>query len=93
MRVTPEIIQHEFIGLKVKITKSANRNYAGISVTVVNETRNTFIIQHERKKRTIIKDQTVFHFTLPDTTIVEINGKLLMGRPEERLKKRIRRLW
>ena len=93
MKVTPEIIQHEFMGLKARVGKSANQNYVGISGTVVNETRNTFIIKHERKNRTIIKDQAVFHFTLPDTTIVEINGKLLVGRPEGRLKKRIRRLW
>ena len=93
MKVTPAIIQHEFIGLEVKIVKSFNPDYIGIAGTLIDETRNTFIISQNNKRKTVIKDQAVFHFTLPDTTIIEIDGKVLKGRPEERLKKRIRRLW
>jgi len=93
VKVTPEIVQHEFIGLKAKVVKSANPDCIGITGTIVNETRNTFLISQDSKKKTIVKDQAVFHFTFPDATIVEINGRILVGRPEERLKKRIRRLW
>jgi RNase P/RNase MRP subunit p29 len=28
-----------------------------------------------------------------DRTIVEVNGRLLVGKPEDRLKKNVRRLW
>ncbi len=94
MNVTPAIVQDEFIGLKVKVADSPNSSYIGITGTVIDETRNTFIIvQQGKEKKTVVKDQAVFHFTLPDETIVEIDGKVLVGRPEERLKKRIRRLW
>jgi len=93
VKVTPAIIQHEFIGLQVKVAKPSNQNYIGISGTIINETRNTFQILQDDKRKTIVKGQAVFHFTLPDATIVEIDGKILIGRPEERLKKRIRRLW
>lgn len=93
MRITPAIIQHEFIGLEAKVAKSSNPSYVGISGAVIDETRNTFVISQDSKRKTVVKDLAVFHFTLPDATIVEIDGKLLVARPEERLKKRIRRLW
>jgi len=93
MKVTPAIIQHEFIGLEAKITKASNPSHIGIAGTIVNETRNTFVILQDNKRKTIAKSQAVFHFTLPNFTIVEINGQVLVGRPEERLKKRIRRIW
>ena len=93
MKVTPAIIQHEFIDLQAKVVRSSNPNYVGIAGTIINETRNTFQILKDDKRKTIVKDQSVFHFTLPNATIVEIDGKILVGRPEERLKKRIRRLW
>ena len=93
MRITPAIIQHEFIGLETKLAKSFNPSYLGIVGTVIDETRNTFVISQNNKRKTVVKDLAVFHFTLPDATIVEINGKVLVGRPEERLKKRTRRLW
>jgi len=93
VKVTPALIQHEFIGLEAKVAKSSNPSYIGIVGAVIDETRNTFIILQDNKRKTVVKDQAVFHFTLPDATIVEIDGKILVGRPEERLKKRIRRLW
>jgi len=40
-----------------------------------------------------VKDQAVFQFQFFDGTIVEIDGKLLVGRSEDRLKKTMKRLW
>jgi len=93
MKITPAIIQGEFIGLDAKIAKSAQQSTAGMKGKVIDETRNTFIITHNNKKKVIAKSTSVFHFTLPDGTVVEIEGKLLIGRPEDRVKKRVRRLW
>jgi len=93
MKVTPDIIRGEFIGAEGKITKSRHSDYVGISGEVVNETKNTFTILHAGKEKSVIKDSAVFHFKFSDGTIVEIDGKLLVGRPEDRLKKSIKRLW
>jgi ribonuclease P protein subunit POP4 len=41
----------------------------------------------------IVKDSSIFHFKFSDGTVVEIDGKLLVGRPEDRLKKHVKRLW
>jgi ribonuclease P protein subunit POP4 len=93
MKVTPEIICHEFIGTQGRIANSQHADYMGISGQVMDETKNTFIIQHEGKMKSIVKSSAVFNFQLADGTIVEIDGKLLVGKPEDRLKKTIKRLW
>jgi len=93
MKVTPEIIRYELIGTKAKVAKSTSPSCVGITGKVIDETRNTLTLLHEGKRKVIIKDSTVFHFSFPDGTVVEIDGKLLVGRPEDRLKKRLRRLW
>lgn len=93
MKVTPDIIRREFIGMQAKINKSSHSGNIGISGTVLNETRNTFVIDHKGKLKTLIKGDNIFHFGLRDGTVVEIDGRILVGRPEDRLKKIIRRLW
>ena len=93
MNITPSIVQNEFIGLETKVVKSPNSSLVGIKGLVVNETRNSFILLQDRKEKIIIKKNTFFDFVLPDGTIVEIDGKVLIGRPEDRIKKRPRRLW
>jgi ribonuclease P protein subunit POP4 len=93
MSVTPSVVQHEFIGLEVTVVKSSNPTVVGISGRVVDETRNTFTILQNDNKKVVVKDTSVFHFVLQNGTVVEINGKVVMGRPEDRIKKRPRRLW
>jgi ribonuclease P protein subunit POP4 len=92
-KVTASIIQHEFIGLDVNIVKSSNMHTVGIAGRVIDETRNTFTILHDDKMKVIVKDTSIFEFVMPDGTVVEIDGKIAVGRPEDRLKKRPRRLW
>jgi len=93
MKVTPEIIQHEFIGLKVKVVSSSNPDCIGIKGRIIDETRNTFVLMQNGIEKRVIKENSVLHFTYPDGTTVEINGKILVGRPEDRIKRRIRRRW
>ena len=93
MNITPSIVQHEFIGLETKISKSSNPNVVGISGKVVDETRNTLVILHKGERKVIVKDIAVFDFIMSDATIVRIDGKVIRGRPEDRIKKRPRRLW
>ena len=93
MKVTPDIIQYEFIGTEAEVSKSKHLGYVGISGKIIDETRNTFTLLEEGKRKTAAKSSNLFHFRFPDGTVVEIDGRLLVGRPEDRLKKSIRRLW
>jgi ribonuclease P protein subunit POP4 len=93
VKVTPDIIRHEFVGTEGKIAKSSNADYIGLHGKVIDETKNTFTIIHKGKAKCVVKNSAVFNFQFSDGTIVEIEGKLLVGRPEDRLKKTVKRLW
>jgi ribonuclease P protein subunit POP4 len=93
VKATPDVIRYEFTGAQAKVVKSRHHGYVGVSGKTVDETRNTFTILHEGKRKIVVKDSAIFHFRFSDGTVVEIDGRLLAGRPEDRLKRRIRRLW
>lgn len=93
MKVTPDIIRGEFIGTNSAIVGSSHAGYLGINGEVCGETRNTFLIEQQGERKRIVKDQALFQFQFSDGTVVEIDGKLLVGKPEDRLKKTVKRLW
>ncbi len=93
MKITPDIICHEFIGTQATVTQSTHQGYVGISGKIIDETKNTLTFQKEGQAKKVIKNSSIFNFMFTDGTIVEINGKLLVGRPEDRLKKSLKRLW
>ncbi|ADG13297.1 Ribonuclease P, Rpp29 [Methanocaldococcus infernus ME] len=91
--ITPHnILRHELIGLKVEIVSSPNKSLVGIKGRVVDETRNMLFIETEKKVVKIPKALAVFLFHL-DNCKVKVDGRLLIGRPEERLKKKIKPLY
>jgi ribonuclease P protein subunit POP4 len=92
LEITPKnLVNHELIGLRVKIFNCKNPQLNGFEGTVINETKNTLSIQSNNKVKIIPKDISIFHFYLPNDRIVEVNGKILIGKPENRLKMRLKR--
>lgn len=90
MPITPHnLVRHELIGLKVKVKDSTDPAHKKISGKVVYETYNMLKIETRKKEKSVPKSNSVFVFTLPDSTQVEVDGKLLVGRPEERIKKKL----
>jgi ribonuclease P protein subunit POP4 len=84
------LVKHELIGLKVTVSESKNPSLIGISGEVVNETKNTLVIQTSTGEKAVIKDQCVFVFILPEHEKVRVEGRLLVSRPEDRIKKRFK---
>ena len=93
MKITPDIIRHEFIGSRARIAQSSHAGYLGLAGPVIAETKNTLTLIHQGQPKNVIKDLATFDFSFNDGTTVEIDGKLLVGRSEDRLKKSIKRLW
>jgi ribonuclease P protein subunit POP4 len=93
MKVTAEVINGEFIGTSCEISESRHSSYVGIRGEVIDESKNTFTIMQTGKAKSVVKEAAVFQFAYTDGTVVEIDGKLLVGRPEDRLKKSVKRLW
>jgi len=82
--------RHELLGLRVRA-----RPLKGAAVhvgEVVGETRNMLKILREDGRIIMLpKAAHVFEFEIPSGERILVEGRILIGRPEERLKKRLRR--
>ncbi|MCD6128011.1 MAG: ribonuclease P protein subunit [Methanomicrobia archaeon] len=72
-------MKRELIGRKIRVIKSTNRAYMGITGTVIDETKNMLILDNGRK---LIKENI---FIEMDGTVID--GKKIVGRPEDRIKR------
>jgi len=92
MPIKPEnILRHELIGLNAMVARSSNPFLAGTRGRIIDETRNTVKLSTRKGVKVIPKGIAVFRLNLPDGSIVEVEGARLVGRPENRMKARVRR--
>lgn len=80
------ILQHELIGLEAEVADSTNKGLVGTKGKVMMETKNTITIG----TRTVPKKGTQLLFRLGGQT-VRVNGDRLVARPEERIKKKMKK--
>lgn len=89
-RNAENLVMHELIGLVVRVSRSSDPGKKGISGTVVDETRNTLVVETRNKqgeRRVLPKTECTFRFRLPDGEVVEVEGWTIIARPEDRTKK------
>ena len=84
------LARHEMIGLSVFVAGSTNRDLVGISGRIVDETRNTLLVETEHGTKRIPKSNTSLTFTLPDGQRTRITGSILISQPENRINKKIK---
>ncbi|HDD46072.1 MAG TPA: ribonuclease P protein subunit [Candidatus Aenigmarchaeota archaeon] len=85
------IVRHELIGLKVKVTSSTNKTIEGLAGLVVDETKNMLFIEKRNGKVSMVaKKDCTFSFILPNGERVLVSGKDIVGRPEDRIKRKKR---
>jgi ribonuclease P protein subunit POP4 len=90
--ITPHnVLRHELIGLNAKITRTKDPTLKGIQGIVVDETRNMITLRRKDGTLRVPKNVSTFRFRLRNGTLVEVDGARLVGRPENRLKTRVRR--
>ena len=76
----------EFIGLTVKILECTDPTWIGKSGHIIDETKNTFIIEIKNRRKIIAKKTAKFEFTRKGEKI-SITGEKIVFRPEDRIKK------
>jgi ribonuclease P protein subunit POP4 len=88
MPLTKEnLLRHELIGLKAKIVNSSDPSLLSVHGKVVDETKEMLVVELDGKAKSIPKSTSVFLITLPDGEKVKIDGKRIIGRPQDRIKK------
>lgn len=91
MRTPENLVRHELIGLKVKVVDSSNKKNVGISGKIIDESRNVIVIEKTKGKEVkLAKEYNVFVFNLGKQK-VRIEGKILVARPEDRIKKKFKK--
>jgi len=89
--ITPKnLIKHELIGLEVEIADSTNKFQIGLKGLVVDETKNTLIIETEKCMKKIQKKGSIFIFKISNEK-VKVNGNKIAVRPEDRLKLKVKK--
>jgi ribonuclease P protein subunit POP4 len=76
----------EIIGLTAKIKSSKNKGAEGLTGTIIDETKNMIILRTKNGDKKLIKKQHIFEIHEN-----EVSGAELVGRPEERIKRWIRK--
>ena len=92
MRITPQnFVNHELIGLHVTLVQSTNNDAVGLSGWIIDESRNMFTLECGGQEKTTAKRHNTFEFTLPEGDKLRVAGDLVLGRPEDRAAKSIRK--
>lgn len=81
-----DIARSELIGLDVEIVDAENKSLIGLKGRIVDETKNTLTLETRKETKKIVKSQVMLKMKMNDKTF-QIDGKILVGRPEDRLKK------
>lgn len=91
MRRTPRnIARHELVGLEAKVLDSSNPCQRGIKGRIVYETMHTVVLEGSEGRKVVPKRGAKILLTLPSGERVVVEGSVLVGRPEDRLKRRYR---
>lgn len=87
MRNPGNILRHELIGLDCEIVKARNKSQIGLRGKIIDETMKTIVIQN---RKVVEKKGTIFRVMLGERK-VDIDGNFIMMRPEDRIKKKIKK--
>lgn len=81
-----DISKAELIGLEAEVIDAKNRSNIGIKGKIIDETKNTVIIQEKETKKQLMKSQITLKIKL-NQEFTKIQGDLLIGKPKDRIKK------
>lgn len=76
----------EFIGLYIEVMDSKNKGQIGLRGKIVDETKNIITIKTNKGEKKLIKSNIKLKL-YENNNFIEIEGKKLVCRPEDRLKK------
>jgi len=80
------LARDELIGRRVTIRESTDPTLDNKSGLIIDETKNTFLIEIENKEKKVGKNIAKFEFEQDGKKIL-LNGSKLIFRPEDRIKK------
>lgn len=92
MITSKNVFYHELIGLYSEVVESSNEFLVGINGNIIDERKKTISVETKNGIKIIPKNVSIFNLLLPNGEWVEIDGKILVNRPEDRIKKKYKKL-
>ena len=83
------IVLHELVGLDCEVVRSSDTSQAGIRGTVVDETKNTLILETGKGLKRVVKNISTFRFR-KGTKSFFVDGEEINFRGYERIEKGLR---
>jgi len=87
MRNAQNVIKHELIGLNVEVCTPT----VCLVGKVVDETKNMLVVQAGSEVKKFPKKGNEFVFLLPGGKGVKVKGEKIFGRPEDRIKMKVKK--
>lgn len=81
------ILFHELIGLNITIVESSDKSLNGLTGEIIDETKQTIRVKFEQCVKVVPKANVTLKVDLPDGQSVNIYGKKIMYRPEDRIRR------
>jgi ribonuclease P protein subunit POP4 len=92
VKVTLEnLVRQELVGMSAHIVEARDPSLVCRTGTIVDESKETFRLATADREIAVPKSICVFGLKLSSGDSVNVDGHLLRGRPEDRLKKTFRR--
>ncbi len=86
MRNIKNVVMHELIGLQCEVVGAQNKRHVGLRGRIIDETMKTVSVDGKQ----VFKKGSVFRIVIDDKK-ADIDGDCLVGRPEDRIKKKIKK--
>ncbi len=83
------IVLNELIGLKARVLKSLDKKQRGLSGIVIDETKNTLVMETLNGSKRVVKKSSSFRFYFQGAHF-DVDGNEIAFRPVERTEKAIK---
>ncbi len=80
------IAKNGLIGFEAEIVNASDRSLMGLKGKIIDETLKTITLETRNGRKIVPKDIVTLSIAFPDGKVI-VNGKDLLQRPEERIKK------
>jgi RNase P/RNase MRP subunit p29 len=83
------ILSSSLVGLEIEIVESSSEDLIGLKGVIEEETANLLRILTEKKILSVPKLNQVFKIITSDETTLLVEGHMIKGTPETRVRKKI----
>ncbi len=83
------ILSSSLVGLEIEIVHSSSEDLIGVKGVIEEETSNLLRVLTKKKSLWVPKLNQVFKIKVSDDTTIQVEGHMVKGTPETRVRKKI----